>query len=171
MSSEEVVMRQGARLGIVALIALVGCDREARSAKGREPAGQAASSAAEAAAKPAAPPAPPPPCIVGRWDGRDLVDKIRGATRSIKKAGLTHTSGTILFEFANGEVTATPSDFVLALALGESGLQVNGTVTLSGSATMPYTLGPDDALSLGASKGEPIQVHAVVKTSGIVNVT
>ena len=162
------------RLAIVYVCAVLGCGNSG-DAKPATSAGSAAAAPAPAAAAPAQP-AAAPPCLVGSWDGKDLVAKIRGATRSLARAGLTQTGGTITFEFrapgpdGKGDVVVHADKLVHRLTLGDAGLKVSGTVTIDGTQTMPYTFGPAvDALALAPPSQGKIPVRAVVKTSGLVN--
>jgi len=151
---------------------LAACGNSNAPANGSAGSGATGSSGSSPAQAPT--PAPAPPCLVGTWDGKDIVDKIRGATRSLSKAGLTRTTGTITFEFRaptdnKGDVIVHADKLVLKLALGESGLKVSGTTTIDGTQTMPYTLGDNDALTLAPPSEGKIPVRTVVKTTGLVS--
>jgi hypothetical protein len=155
-------------LAIVAAAALLGCGK-LRSWKGDGDAGTNATSTAAASAAPA------PPCLAGKWDAKDLSSRIKSAVKSAKNAGLTPAGGKIAYEFSppspdgKGVVIVTVTNFVTKLTAGEGGLKVNGTITLGGPAKMPYTVGPEDALTIAAPIEGKINAHADVRTSGIVN--
>jgi hypothetical protein len=157
---------EGVELAIVAAFALLGCGKIGAGA------GNDSGTATPTVAASAAPAAA---CIAGKWDAKDLSSRIKGAIKSAANAGLTPTGGKITYDFSapsadnKGVVTVTVTDFVTKMALAQGGVQIGGTITLSGTAKMPYTLGPAEALTIAPPTEGKIHAHADVHTTGLVN--
>lgn len=115
------------------------------------------------------------PCIAGKWDAKDLSSKIKTSIKSAGNAGLTPAGGKITYDFSapaadgKGVVTVTVDSFVTKMAMSQSGVQINGTITLTGPAKMPYTSGPADALVIAPPTEGKINAHADVRTTGLAN--
>lgn len=153
------------RLGLVVAVAVLGCGRFGSSASGGNAEGGAPSASVATAA-------PAGPCIAGKWDAKDLSAKIKTSIKSAANAGLTPVSGKITYDFSapadgKGVVTVTVTDFVTKMAMSQSGVNINGTITLTGPAKMPYTQA-GDALTIAVPTEGKINAHADVQTSGIV---
>lgn len=122
---------------------------------------------------PALPAAPAPDCVVGRWDASDFLQMIRRNLRNAMsgQGELSRLSGTITLDFAppdpsrQGQLVVTANDLVHHMALTTRGISVTGTVTLTGSATMPYRLVAADRLAIDAATQSNLESHAVVTTS------
>jgi hypothetical protein len=157
-----------ALLLVIAGVVGVGCGKIGSRSDGAADAGPAAASAAGSTAAQA-------PCVAGKWDAKDQSSRIKSAVKSAANAGLTPAGGKITYDFSapsadgKGIVTVTVADFVNKMALAQGGVQISGTITLSGTAKMPYTLGPEDALTIAVPTEGKINAHADVRTSGIVN--
>jgi len=153
----------------LAVVAVGGCDKLKQAAGGNE------AGAGTTTASSTTPAAASAPCIVGRWDAKDLSSKIKSSIKSAQNAGLTPQGGKIIYDFATpgadgkGVVTVSVESFVTKMAMSQSGVNINGTITLSGPAKMPYTNGPADALSIDPPTEGKINAHADVQTSGMVS--
>src|SRR5258706_14436918 len=143
------LLKSGAALAAIAAVTVLGpCDKLTGGGGSEGGAGGTAGASATAATPAAA------PCIVGKWDAKDLSSKIKSSIKSAQNAGLTPQGGKILYDFATpgadgkGVVTVTVESFVTKMAMSQSGVNINGTITLSGPAKMPYTNRPADALTI-----------------------
>src|SRR5262245_7362055 len=93
------------RLTVLVVCAVLACGKSSDSGgaggstgSGSGGSGTAAGAAAGSSTS-SAPPKQDTPCLVGTWDGKDIVNKIRGATHSLAKGNLMQTGGTITYEF------------------------------------------------------------------------
>lgn len=127
---------------------------------------------------PATTPAPataaaPGACLVGHWQATDLVQLIRrNLPAGLSRDGqLTRGSGTIDLEFRAPDATGqsmlvvTPSDLVHTATIQQEGVTITATLTLVGSATMPWASPTADTLQVSETTQSDLQLRGSIRTS------